>query len=87
MNKRTISFAFLMILVSVPAFGQTFNAQLIEAGKKGETENIKAFLTAGAEVDAKDEKGITTLMHASAEGHTRSVEALLDAGADVDAPR
>ena len=42
-------------------------------------------LAAGAEVDAKDEKGVTALMHASAEGHTQSVEALLDAGADVDA--
>ncbi len=85
MTTRIISSAFLMMLISVPAFGQTFNAQLIEAGKKGETENIVAWLAAGAEVDAKDEKGVTALMHASAEGHTQSVEALLDAGADVDA--
>jgi len=85
MSTRIISSAFLMMLISVPAFTQDVNSQLIEAGKKGETRNIKGLLAAGAEVDAKDEKGVTALMHASAEGHTQSVEALLDAGADVDA--
>jgi len=85
MTTRIISSAFLMMLISVPAFTQDVNSQLIEAGKKGETRNIEGLLAAGAEVDAKDEKGVTALMHASAEGHTQSVEALLDAGADVDA--
>ncbi len=85
MSTRIISSAFLMMLVSVPAVAQDVNSQLIEAGTKGETENIEAWLTAGADVDAKDEEGVTALMHASAEGHTQSVEALLDAGADVDA--
>ncbi len=85
MSTRIISSAFLMMLISVPAFPQNLNSQLIEAGKKGETGNIEAWLAAGAEVDAKDEKGVTALMHASAEGHTESVEVLLDAGADVDA--
>ncbi len=85
MSTRIISSAFLMMLISVPALTQDVNSQLIEAGKKGETRNIKGLLGAGAEVDAKDEKGVTALMHASAEGHTQSVEALLDAGADVDA--
>ncbi len=85
MSTRIISSAFLMMLISVPAFTQDVNSQLIEAGKKGETRNIEGLLAAGAEVDAKDEKGVTALMHASAEGHIQSVEALLDAGADVDA--
>ena len=85
MTTRIISSAFLMMLISVPALTQDVNSQLIEAGKKGETRNIEGLLAAGAEVDAKDEQGVTALMHASAEGHTQSVEALLDAGADVNA--
>jgi len=83
MTTKIISSAFLMMLISVPAFTQDVNSQLIEAGKNGGTRNIEGLLAAGAEVDAKDEKGVTALMHASAEGHTQSVEALLDAGADV----
>jgi len=85
MTTKIISSAFLMMLISVPALTQDVNSQLIEAGKKGETRDIEGLLAAGAEVDAKDEKGVTALMHASAEGHTQSVEALLDAGAEVDA--
>ncbi len=85
MTTRIISSAFLVMLISVPAFTQDVNSQLIEAGRKGETRNIEGLLAAGAAVDAKDEKGVTALMHASAEGHTQSVEALLDAGADVNA--
>ncbi len=85
MTTRIISSAFLMMLISVPAFSQDVNTQLIEAGEKGETSKIEALLAAGAEVDARDVMGVTALMHASAEGHTQSVKALLDAGADVDA--
>jgi len=85
MTTRIISSAFLMMLISIPAFSQDVNTQLIEAGEKGETSKIEALLAAGAEVDARDVMGVTALMHASAEGHTQSVEALLDAGADVDA--
>jgi len=85
MTTRIISSAFLVMLLSVPAFSQDANTQLIEAGKKGETRKFEGLLAAGAEVDARDERGVTALMHASAEGHAQSVEALLDAGADVNA--
>ncbi len=84
MTTKIISSAFLMMLLSVPALTQDVNTLLIEAGQKGETKNIEALLAVGAEVDAKDERGVTALMHASAEGHAQSVEALLAAGADVD---
>ncbi len=84
MTTRIISSALLVMLLSVPAFSQDANTQLIEAGKKGETRKFEGLLAAGAEVDARDERGVTALMHASAEGHAQSVEALLDAGADVD---
>ena len=85
MTTRIISSAFLMMFLSVPVYTQDVNLELIEAGEKGETENIERLLAAGAEVDAKDEKGVTALMHASAESHTQSVEVLLAAGADVNA--
>ena len=85
MTTRIISSAFLMMLISIPAFSQDVNTQLLEAGEKGETSKIEGLLAARAEVDARDLMGVTALMHASAEGHTQSVKALLDAGADVDA--
>ncbi len=53
MTTRIISSALLVMLLSVPAFSQDANTQLIEAGKKGETRNIEELLAAGAEVDAK----------------------------------
>ena len=84
-NKAVIALTVALLVFSLTACIQDVNLQLIEAGRKGETRNIEGLLAAGAEVDAKDEKGVTALMYASAEGYAQSVEALLDAGADVDA--
>jgi len=86
LTKSIIISALLMMLISVPAFPQDLNVELFEAAKNDQSERVKSLLAAGAEVDAKDEKGITALLYASSEGHPQTVEALLDAGAEVDAP-
>ena len=84
-SKAFIAPTVALLISSLTACMQDVNSQLIEAGRQGDARNIEGLLAAGAEVDAKDEKGITALLYASSEGHSASVEALLDAGADVDA--
>jgi len=39
----------------------------------------------GADVNAKNNRGVTTLMHAAWNGYTAIVQALLDRGADMNA--
>jgi uncharacterized protein len=57
---------------------------LMTASRVGSLAAVKALLSAGAKVDAKDERrGQTALMWAAAEGHADVVHALLDAGADL----
>ena len=46
---------------------------------------IRALIDAGAEVEARDEKGMTSLMHAGRGGNSNCIDALLKAGANIDA--
>jgi len=55
---------------------EKFNAQLIEAAKKGDKAEVERLLKAGADVDAKDHYGMTALMEASEKGHKEVVEIL-----------
>jgi ankyrin repeat protein len=53
------------------------------AARTGKLPAVKALLSHGAKVDAKDDRrGQTALMWAAAEGHAPVVQALIDAGAD-----
>lgn len=52
---------------------------------KNNVDCVKVLLKAGADVNAKDKDGITTLMRAVLKGHTDCVKTLLKAGADVNA--
>ena len=55
------------------------------AAAVGNTEAVKQHLTAGADVDAKDDYGWTALYWAASSGHKEVVELLIANGADVDA--
>ena len=46
---------------------------------------VKLAIAAGADVNAKNENGLTALMRASYDGHKEIVDALIAAGADVKA--
>jgi ankyrin repeat protein len=57
---------------------------LMTASRTGSLASVRALLSSGARVDAKDERrGQTALMWAAAEGHADVVQALIDAGADA----
>jgi ankyrin repeat protein len=57
---------------------------LMTASRVGSLAAVQALLSAGAKVDAKDDRrGQTALMWASDEGHADVVRALVDAGADI----
>ena len=47
---------------------------LMEASEKGDTKEVKALLANGADVNAKDNIGLTALMLAAREGRTMSME-------------
>ena len=58
------------------------------AGMSGHdaVEAVQVLLEAGANVNVRNKRGLSTLVYASGLGHTATVQALLAAGADVNAP-
>ena len=68
-----------------PLAAKAPDISILDAAKAGEIETVKQHLAAGADVDAKDKYGRTTL-HAVAVGGSREVvELLIAKGADVNA--
>ena len=59
---------------------------LMTAARTGKVGPVKALLSRGAIVDAKERRGQTALMWAAADGHAAVVELLLKAGADFRTP-
>lgn len=56
-----------------------------DAAARGDVEQLRRLLEAGAEVDSRDSSGRTPLYRAVEGGHRAVVELLIDAGADVEA--
>ena len=61
------------------------NPPLVEAAIQGRFEEVKRLLDEGADVNAEDDFGVTSLMQASQKGSVTLVQILLDRGADVTA--
>ena len=60
-------------------------ALLRYAAGKGDTENLRCLLGAGADVNAADDDGFTALMAAARGGHTDTARLLIEKGANVNA--
>jgi ankyrin repeat protein len=54
------------------------------AGRTGDVESIERLLSAGFDIDAKDEHGQTALMVASRNGHSAAAQLLIDHGANLN---
>ena len=52
---------------------------------RGDIESVRAFIEAGADVNARDAEGMTPLMYAAKSGNIESVRILIESGADVTA--
>ena len=52
--------------------------------QNGKTNCSEYLLDNGAEVDARDQKGLSSLFYAACEGHTDVLQALLESKADVN---
>lgn len=61
------------------------NAELMKAASEGDAARVTALLDGGADVNARDENGMTALMQAVKGNHTDTVRVLLERGADVNA--
>src|SRR5204863_8739464 len=59
---------------------------LMTAARTGKVGPVKALLSLGAIVDAKERRGQTAMMWAAADGHAAVVELLLMAGGDFRTP-
>jgi len=64
-----------------------FELQMIEDAQTGSLtqETLQRYLKQGADIDAKDRFGNTSLMWASLKDHTTVVQQLISAGADINA--
>ena len=64
------------------SFGK--NMDLIEAATRGDLDMVRGFLAQGADINARNDKGVTALYRASFCGHRDVVDLLLANGASVD---
>jgi len=60
------------------------NAQLLQAAKEGNLQNVQILLDKGANVNSKDNYGYPALYFAAQNGHTEIVKIMLKKGAEVN---
>ena len=74
----------ILTLFCPPAHGDQ-SLTLIKAARDGDLQQVQELLDNGADVDAKNENGVTALMEAYGGGHIEIMKLLLESEADVDA--
>jgi len=86
--KRLCLFLLLCFLQSCLLFYGTGLAatttKLIESAKTGNVKKVSELLTAGAEINAVDNQGVTALSWSAFNGHSEIVKTLIEAGADIN---
>ena len=63
---------------------QALDAMLIQAAESGDRPAVLSLLEAGANIDATDERGRTSVMAATHTNQVEAVRMLIDAGADIN---
>src|SRR3990167_4462819 len=85
MERKMNKFIKILLINSVAfsLFSEP-NEDLLDAAKVGDSAGVEDAIRAGADIDAVDINGDTTLIYAAASGRTDTVKLLLDRGADVN---
>jgi hypothetical protein len=83
-HQRKIAVA-LALLIPLTGWAADIDKDLRKAAEKGDVAKVHELLAKGADVNAKDENGVTALMIGAEKGHAEIVQGLLEAGADVKA--
>lgn len=79
-----LAWSFLWLAVWAPVqLEPPDGIQLIRAVRAEDESEVRALLSAGAEIDATDDVGRSALFHAAASGNAAIVSLLIDGGADV----
>ena len=73
----------LQLLFVHAAYGDN-NSKLLKAAIAGHAAQVERLLTKGADVEARDQDGMTALMTAESKGHTEVVRILKQAGEDTN---
>ena len=82
---KHLLFTTIAAVVLVGCGNPEADRALLDAAEKGNIKAVKQHLAGGADVDAKDEGGLTPLHNAAYEGHKETVELIIANGADVNA--
>ncbi len=80
----TITLGAILALSLQTASATDPTERLFEAATQGTLEEATAALEAGADVNARDDNGVTPLMFALADNEPAMAELLIDQGADVE---
>src|SRR5689334_7780931 len=72
----------VMLMYAVAAFVQNAPT-LSDAVLYGQAKAVQELIAAGADINEKDDTGMTPLMVAASQGHASIVQMLIKAGADV----
>jgi len=75
----------LSLLAAGQASSSSLNEQLITAAKSGDTAAVQQLLQQGANVNAKDNNGMTALLEAAYTGNVDIARLLVEKGANLDA--
>jgi len=80
----TALFTALTIFFFYPIAHGDQGVALIQAAGENDLTQVQDLLEKGADVDAKDDNGVTALMMGSVMGHVEVVKRLLERGADIN---
>ncbi|MYN12792.1 ankyrin repeat domain-containing protein [Pusillimonas sp. TS35] len=84
-------FAMILGMVLTFVFAHAFSGEPVDryplhtAARHDDVQAIQRLLSAGGEIDARDQSGSTALLLATRENKVAAAKALIDAGADVNA--
>jgi hypothetical protein len=83
---RIFGLGAVMMFAGSVLYSQQTGTSLIEAAQSGRVAEVRRALSQGADVDTRDDNGVTALAHAVYRGQLEAAGVLLQAGARSDLP-